>query len=80
MDQNEIKHPLVSASIGIKNNFKHPILSQTSPITMLKKTNKEIREELTRIKERKNKKRTERELKKERKLNEARLKKMNIRG
>lgn len=39
---NYVKHPVISVSQSVKNSYGHPIMSTTSPITMLKKTNMDV--------------------------------------
>ena len=42
MTKNVVDHPLTSAKVLIKNNYAHPIMSMTSPVTMAKKNNFDI--------------------------------------
>lgn len=42
---NSVAHPYISVGVRAKNAATHPILSATSPISMMKKNNQEIRGE-----------------------------------
>ena len=47
---NYIKHPVISTAQSVKNSYAHPIMTATSPVTMLKKTNMDVENSVKRRK------------------------------